>query len=242
VQIATWREEVYIHCANGHGRSASLAALVLVYRGMFRTWREAFAHIQLSRKLAKIHVNQEHIMDEAQALLDETDDASPSVQLQWPQQEQEVPSVRRQCSAVQGRVFKYVRAASDGGIMEMKPSAPWDAAIVEYYKRTGRAIASRSELLASDAGAPKVQGALPPTAAPQGGGVPPASIESPLVEHLGHSVAAPSVCSAVGSATFVAAASTSPSGGRTPLAGDSGHCEEAGSNVLDAAHEQLSEG
>ncbi len=161
---------MYIHCANGHGRSTSLAALVLVYRGEFRTWREAFAHIQQHRRLAKIHSNQELVMDEAQRLLDEIDE--------WEQQEDSagvvadlsgdgVGGVVRQ-SSVQKRLFKYVRAASDGGIMEVKPSAPQDRPIVEHYNRTGRAIASRKELenappVAEDnAGAPKISATRPP--------------------------------------------------------------------------------
>ena len=174
VQIATWRHSVYIHCANGHGRSTSLAALVLVYRGQFRTWREAFAHIQRSRLLAKIHVNQEKVMDTAQQLLDAADasDEEPTRSGTSPGPTADAAdSIVRRASSVQRRPFKFVRAASDGGFMEVKPSAPQDAAIVHHYKRTGRAIASRSELsgeLQATAGAPKA----PPSTMAGGGPAP----------------------------------------------------------------------
>jgi len=178
-QIATWRHNVYIHCANGHGRSTSLAALVLVYRGEFRTWREAFTHIQGSRLLAKFHVNQEQVMDTAQQLLDLAD-ASDEEPVDGGVSAEGSPgsnkeSIVRRASSVQRRPFKFVRAASDGGVMEVKPSAPQDAAIVAHYKRTGRAIASRAEL---DAGEPSASAGVPKPAAVK----PPSSAHSGLAE------------------------------------------------------------
>jgi protein-tyrosine phosphatase len=40
-QVAAWRGKVYIHCAAGHGRSALVAAAVLVARGLARDGRQA---------------------------------------------------------------------------------------------------------------------------------------------------------------------------------------------------------
>ena len=46
---ATWKGGVYIHCANGHGRSATVAIAVLVARGLAADLAEAEAQIRSTR-------------------------------------------------------------------------------------------------------------------------------------------------------------------------------------------------
>ncbi len=43
VEVAAWHGQTYIHCANGHGRSASVAALVMVLRREVPDVTAAFA-------------------------------------------------------------------------------------------------------------------------------------------------------------------------------------------------------
>lgn len=68
-EVATWKGDVYVHCANGHGRSASLAAMVMVLRGEADSWREAFRLMRLSRPLVHIQPPQEAILDEVEGEL-----------------------------------------------------------------------------------------------------------------------------------------------------------------------------
>ena len=57
----------YIHCANGHGRSSSLLALVLLLRGEVSHWREAFKLMKAKRPGVNVHRNQELMLDAMQA-------------------------------------------------------------------------------------------------------------------------------------------------------------------------------
>lgn len=57
----------YIHCANGHGRSSSLLALVLLLRGEVSHWREAFMLMKTKRPGVNVHRNQELMLDAMQA-------------------------------------------------------------------------------------------------------------------------------------------------------------------------------
>ncbi len=52
--ISKWEGEIYIHCANGHGRSASVAALVMVLRNQASDLDDAFYRMQQTRN--KIHI------------------------------------------------------------------------------------------------------------------------------------------------------------------------------------------
>jgi protein-tyrosine phosphatase len=47
--IAAWPGNVYIHCALGHGRSATVAAAVLIARGLARDPRQAEELLRLAR-------------------------------------------------------------------------------------------------------------------------------------------------------------------------------------------------
>lgn len=70
-EVATWEGAVYVHCANGHGRSASLAALVMVLRGISPDWRAAFTKMQAARPLVHLQPPQERILDDLQARIGE---------------------------------------------------------------------------------------------------------------------------------------------------------------------------
>eukprot|EP01138_Halocafeteria_seosinensis_P009239 gb/GECG01009442.1/.p1 GENE.gb/GECG01009442.1/~~gb/GECG01009442.1/.p1 ORF type:complete len:261 (+),score=14.84 gb/GECG01009442.1/:1-783(+) len=71
-RLCNMREDniFYIHCANGHGRSSSLAALMMVIQGVQVNWRDAFEEMKKHRPLINIQPPQERILDRAQALLD----------------------------------------------------------------------------------------------------------------------------------------------------------------------------
>jgi protein-tyrosine phosphatase len=53
-EIADWPGAVYIHCAVGHGRSATVAAAVLLARGLAANPREAVALLRRSRPLVRL--------------------------------------------------------------------------------------------------------------------------------------------------------------------------------------------
>ena len=57
-EVALWPGETYIHCANGHGRSASLAALVMVLKGESADTVAAFAAMKRHRPLVGIQLQQ----------------------------------------------------------------------------------------------------------------------------------------------------------------------------------------
>jgi protein-tyrosine phosphatase len=48
-EITAWPGKVYIHCASGHGRSATLAAAVLIQKGFAKSVREAILMIKRER-------------------------------------------------------------------------------------------------------------------------------------------------------------------------------------------------
>lgn len=56
------REGVYIHCAQGHGRSATLAAGVLLGKGLARTWEEAVAMVVAVRPKVHLEPCQEQFL------------------------------------------------------------------------------------------------------------------------------------------------------------------------------------
>lgn len=67
VALARWaaahRGPVYIHCAAGHGRSAALAAAVLVLRGEAKDAKDAEAILQKTRPLVWLHRGQRLVVD-----------------------------------------------------------------------------------------------------------------------------------------------------------------------------------
>ncbi len=67
VALARWAAAhggpVYIHCAAGHGRSAALAAAILVLRGQAKDAKEAEALLQKARPLVWLHRGQRAVVD-----------------------------------------------------------------------------------------------------------------------------------------------------------------------------------
>jgi hypothetical protein len=66
-EVQTWPGATYVHCANGHGRSACFAALMMVIRGHSSTWREAFLAMKRIRPYVNIHGGQAVLMDSVEA-------------------------------------------------------------------------------------------------------------------------------------------------------------------------------
>lgn len=64
-----WEGGVYVHCANGHGRSSCFAALVMLFRGMCPDWKTAFAEMKKQRKYINIQGPQIAMMNEIQAII-----------------------------------------------------------------------------------------------------------------------------------------------------------------------------
>ncbi|PIP84103.1 MAG: hypothetical protein CO113_01690 [Elusimicrobia bacterium CG_4_9_14_3_um_filter_62_55] len=52
---ASWEGGVFVHCANGHGRSAAMAGAILLRRGIARSVAQAEAEIVRARPLAAWH-------------------------------------------------------------------------------------------------------------------------------------------------------------------------------------------
>lgn len=50
--------KVLIHCAQGHGRSATFTSILLQRMGLFATTEEAYHHILISRPLAQVSLEQ----------------------------------------------------------------------------------------------------------------------------------------------------------------------------------------
>jgi hypothetical protein len=68
-EAAGWDGDIYISCANGHGRSACLAALILLIRGQATDWRAAFRDMKKHRPAIGIQRNQTRTMDDLNATL-----------------------------------------------------------------------------------------------------------------------------------------------------------------------------
>lgn len=56
------REGVYIHCAQGHGRSATLAAGVLLRKGLAQTWEDAVGMVVAARPKVHLEPCQEQFL------------------------------------------------------------------------------------------------------------------------------------------------------------------------------------
>ena len=65
--VGGWPGGVYVHCANGHGRSACFAALLMVLRGESATWRAAVEQMKTVRPLVSVHGTQAALMDDVEA-------------------------------------------------------------------------------------------------------------------------------------------------------------------------------
>ncbi len=59
--------DVYIHCAEGHGRTALVATSLLLARGDARSAAEAVALVLERRPLARMNASQRKIVDEVAA-------------------------------------------------------------------------------------------------------------------------------------------------------------------------------
>ncbi len=64
-ELSSFDGPLYIHCAAGHGRSAMVAAAVLVARGMTRNIEEAIAHMKRSRPRIRLTELQKHTAEQA---------------------------------------------------------------------------------------------------------------------------------------------------------------------------------
>ena len=70
-RLVTAPHPLYIHCAQGHGRSATLAAVIMVLRGDVSTIEEAIAEMQRIRPL--VHLHSVQLRDAIQALAEPED-------------------------------------------------------------------------------------------------------------------------------------------------------------------------
>ncbi len=61
--LASHSGTVYIHCAEGHGRTRTLAAAWLLQNGFAQTAQEAIARVQMKRPLVRLHKRQREIVD-----------------------------------------------------------------------------------------------------------------------------------------------------------------------------------
>lgn len=57
-KVAAWDGEVYVHCALGHGRSALVAAAVLIARGLTGSPEAAFARVEQARPGVRLNRSQ----------------------------------------------------------------------------------------------------------------------------------------------------------------------------------------
>lgn len=67
--LALPQPDRYVHCANGHGRSATYCAVVMMYRGQARGWRHAFTVMKAKRPWINIQRPQELAMDRIEGIL-----------------------------------------------------------------------------------------------------------------------------------------------------------------------------
>jgi protein-tyrosine phosphatase len=61
-EVASWPGVVYVHCALGHGRSALLAAAVVLRRGLAATPREAEALLRQARPAVRLKPAQRRLL------------------------------------------------------------------------------------------------------------------------------------------------------------------------------------
>jgi protein-tyrosine phosphatase len=63
-RVAAWPGPVYVHCAVGHGRSALVAAAVLLARGLARDGTEAEAMLRRARPAVRLKPAQRRLLEE----------------------------------------------------------------------------------------------------------------------------------------------------------------------------------
>jgi protein-tyrosine phosphatase len=61
-EVMTWEGSVYVHCANGVGRSASFAACLMIMRGHATSIDDAFTQMKAVRYV-NIQPNQRAMLD-----------------------------------------------------------------------------------------------------------------------------------------------------------------------------------
>lgn len=69
-RIAELRGRIFLHCAEGHGRTATVAAAVLLVRGRFGDVDAALAHIASVRPEARPYARQQRVLRRMAALLE----------------------------------------------------------------------------------------------------------------------------------------------------------------------------
>ena len=62
-RLAKHEGAVYLHCAAGHGRSATVAAAVMVLRGSQPTVEDAIAHLRTTRPGVRVNAVQRAVLD-----------------------------------------------------------------------------------------------------------------------------------------------------------------------------------
>ncbi|WP_164021805.1 tyrosine-protein phosphatase [Pyxidicoccus trucidator] len=68
-ELATLREPLYVHCAQGHGRTGMLAAALLLARGEAPDARTALTLVQRARPGVRLSPAQEHALEELASAL-----------------------------------------------------------------------------------------------------------------------------------------------------------------------------
>jgi hypothetical protein len=67
--IAAHQGPIYVHCAAGHGRSATFAAAILIARGEARDVGEAEARLRIARPAVRLHAAQRALVERFTAQL-----------------------------------------------------------------------------------------------------------------------------------------------------------------------------
>jgi len=61
--------DLYVHCAHGHGRSAAFVAALIVYLGMVPDVQSAVAHLKRRRPRVKMNAEQTQAAEQCLLLL-----------------------------------------------------------------------------------------------------------------------------------------------------------------------------
>src|SRR5206468_6158662 len=63
-----WNGPVYVHCAQGHGRSGAIAVLLVIMKGYAKTVDEAQSFLQKIRPKVHLHPNQRDLVEKTLAI------------------------------------------------------------------------------------------------------------------------------------------------------------------------------
>jgi protein-tyrosine phosphatase len=66
-RVAAWTGTVYIHCASGHGRSAMVAAAVILMRGLAADAKQAERMVRQARPAVRLKPAQRRLLDRIRA-------------------------------------------------------------------------------------------------------------------------------------------------------------------------------